>query len=174
MRYYMSNKFVLLLIFLITAVFISGCIDGNKTPVKATGQALIPTTGLPAGFTYMGTNDNAEPMDIGGKLFNFTEGVYRKSGDDIEIYIQVIGTENPGALLEQYKSDIKKKFGDKYNPFEDISLNGHTATKIADFTVDGQPKTVYSITWVTDKSMVIVGSSSNLQTVTDLATATGH
>ncbi|VVB91196.1 Uncharacterised protein [uncultured archaeon] len=167
----MSNKFVLLLIFLITAVFISGCIDGNKTPVNTTGQSLIPTTGLPAGFTYMGTHD--VEVEIGGKSVNATEGVYRKGEDDI--YIQVIGTENPGALLEQYKADFKKKFGDKYNPFEDISLNGHTATKVADFTVmKGQPVTVYSVTWTIEKSMVIVGSSSNLQEVKDLATATGH
>ena len=165
----MSNKFVLLLIFLITAVFISGCIDGTKPP-ETTGQALIPTTGLPAGFTYMGTHDVG--MDIGGISVNATEGVYRNGEDDL--YIQVIGTENPGALLEQYKSDFKKKFKDSYNPFEEISLNGHTATKIADFTVNGQPKTVYSITWVTGKSMVIVGSSSDLQAVTALATATGH
>lgn len=171
----MSNKFILLLISLIAAVFISGCIDVTKTPVQTAGQALIPTTGLPPGFTYMGTNNNADPMDIGGKLFNYTEGVYRKSGDDFEIYIQVIGTETPGALLEQYKSDIKKKLGDRYNPFEDISLNGHPATKIADFTVmNGQPKTVYRISWVTEKSMVIVGESSDFQEVKDLATATGH
>jgi hypothetical protein len=165
----MSNKFVLLLIFLITAVFISGCIDGNKT--KATELALIPTTGLPAGFTYMGTHDIG--VEIGGKPINATEGVYRKGEDDI--YIQVIGTENPGALLEQYKADFKKKFADKYNPFEDISLNGHPATKVADITItNGKPITVYSITWTTENSMVIVGSSSDLQTVTDLATATGH
>jgi hypothetical protein len=171
MRYYMSKKLVLLLIFLITAVFISGCIDGNKTPVKATGQALIPTTGLPANFTYMGTHN--VDVEIGGKPVNATEGVYRNGEDDI--YIQVIGTENPGALLEQYKADFKKKFGDKYNPFEEISLNGHAATKVADYTVmQGQPVTVYSVTWTAEKSMVIVGSSSNLQTVTDLATATGH
>lgn len=167
----MSNKFVLLLIFLVTAVFISGCIDGNNTPGKATGQALIPTTGLPANFTYMGTHN--VDVEIGGKSVNATEGVYRNGGDDL--YVQVIETENPGALLEQYKSDFKKKFGDKYNPFEEISINGHAATKVADFTVmQGQSVTVYSVTWTTDKFMVIVGSSSNLQAVKDLATATGH
>ncbi len=167
----MSNKFVLLLIFLITAVFISGCIDGTKPPVKTTGLSLIPTTGLPAGFTYMGTHDVG--VDIGGSSVNATEGVYRKGDDDI--YIQVIGTEKPSALLEQYKADFKKKFGDQYNPFEDISLNGHPATKVADLTImNGKPLTLYSVTWTIDKSMVIVGSSSDLQSVTDLATATGH
>ena len=167
----MSNKFVLLLIFLITAVFISGCIDGNNTQAKTTEQALIPTAGLPAGFTYMGTHNIG--MDIGGISVNATEGVYRNGEDDL--YIQVIGTENPGALFEQYKSDIKEKFKDRYDPFEEIPLNGHTATKVTDSTVmNGLSKTVYSITWATEKSIVIVGSSSNLQAVTALATATGH
>lgn len=168
----MSNKFVLLLIFLITAVFISGCIDGYKPPVlQPTGQALIPTTGLPAGFTYMGTHDAS--VDIGGRSVNVTEGVYRNGEDDI--YIQVIGNENPGALLGQYKSDFKNKFKSDYNPFEEISFNEHTATKTTDFiTMDGQQKTRYSIIWVTGKSMVIVGSSSDLQAVKDLANATGH
>ncbi len=167
----MSNKFVLLSIFLITAVFISGCIDGSKPPVKTTGQDFIPTADLPTGFTYMSTHD--VEVDIGDKSVNATEGVYRNGGDDI--YVQVIGTENPGALLEQYKSDIKKRFEDKYDPFEEISLNGHTATKVADSTVmNGLSKTIYSITWATEKSIVIVGSSSNLQAVKDLATATGH
>ncbi len=167
----MSNKFILLSIFLITAVFISGCIDDNKPPVYATEQALIPTTGLPPGFTYMGTHD--VDVEIGGKLVNATEGVYRNGEDDI--YIQVIENEKPDALMEQYKSDFKKQFKSDYNPFEEISFNGHTATKTTDFiTMNGGTKTRYSIIWVTGKSMVIVGSSSDFQAVKDLATATGH
>ncbi len=166
----MSNKFVLLLIFLITAVFISGCIDGNKPP-ETTGPTLIPTTGLPAGFTYMGTHD--VDIEIGGKSVNATEGVYRNGEDDI--YIQVIENEKPDALMEQYKSDFKKLFKSDYNPFEEISFNGHTATKTTDFiTMGGGQKTRYSIIWVTGKSMVIVGSSSDIKAVTALATATGH
>ncbi len=166
----MSNKLILLSVFLITAVFISGCIDGTKSP-ETTGQALIPTTGLPAGFTYMGTH--YADVEIGGKSVNATEGVYRIGEDDI--YIQVIENEKPDALMEQYKSDFKKQFKSEYNPFEEVSFNGHTATKTTDFiTMKGEQKTRYSIIWVTGKSMVIVGSSSDFQAVKDLATATGH
>jgi len=169
----MSNKFVLLSILLVTAVFISGCIfDKNKeTPVNKIGSDIIPAAGLPPGFTYMGTHD--AKLDIGGSSVNATEGVYRNGGDDM--YIQVIQNDKPETLLAQYKLQLKQQYKSDYNPFEDISFNGHNATKVTDYTtVKGEQKARYSVMWTNETFMILVGSSFDPQVVSALATATGH
>ncbi len=160
------NKFVLLLI--ITTVFISGCIfdkNNGSTPVK---QDIIPQTNLPVGFTYMGTHETS--VSIGGVSLVATEGVYRNAGEDV--YIQVVRNDRPEALITQYKKQYKDV---NYNPFEDISFNGHEATKVTDYTViDGKQSPRYTVVWAKEKNMIIVGSSGNPQTVIALATATGY
>ena len=165
----MFKKSVFLFVLLAAAVFVSGCTDGNtKQPLKSD---YIPQSSLPSGFTYMGTHDIQ--LDIGGLPINAVEGVYRNAGDDI--YIQVIENGKPGELLSSYKLQLKQEYKSDYNPFEEISFNGHTATKVTDYiTSGGQQEPRYSIIWATDKYMVIVGSSSEHQKVLSLATATGH
>lgn len=162
----MSNKFVLLIL-LVSAVFISGCVDkdnGTNPPVKS---ELIPTTNLPAGFIYMATHET--PVEIGGSSINATEGVYRNNGEDA--YIQVIENNNPEALITQYTAMYNNV---RYNPFQEISLNGHKATQVTDYsTVNGQQKPNYAVIWATEKAMIIVSSpTADAQTVIALATAT--
>lgn len=167
----MSNKFVSMLLLLAVAVFISGCVDkdnGTNPPVK---PELIPTTNLPDGFTYKGVHET--PVEIGGSSINATEGVYRNSGEDV--YIQVIKNDNPEALLALYKEQLKKEFKSSYDPFQEISLNGHKATQVTDYsTINGQQKQHYAVIWTTGKAMILVASpTADLQTVLALATATG-
>lgn len=164
----MSNKIVLMLILLVAGVFISGCTDkdnGTNPPVK---PELIPTTNLPDGFTYMGVHET--PVEIGGSSINATEGVYRNNGEDA--YIQVIENNNPVALITQYKAMYNNV---KYNPFQEISLNGHKATQVTDYsTINGQQKPNYAVIWATEKAMIMVSSpTADAQTVIALATATG-
>lgn len=163
----MSNKIVLMLILLVAGVFISGCADkdnGTNPPVK---PDLIPQTNLPDGFTYMGVHET--PVEIGGSSINATEGVYRNNGEDV--YIQVIKNDNPEALINQYKQEFKNV---RYNPFQEISLNGHKATQVTDYsTVNGQQKPNYAVIWATEKAMIIVSSpTADAQTVIALAAAT--
>ncbi len=163
----MSNKFVLLIL-LVSAVFISGCTDknnGTNPPVK---PDLIPTTNLPAGFTYMGVH--VTPVEIGGSSINATEGVYRNSGEDV--YIQVIKNDNPEALITQYKTMYNNV---RYNPFQEITLNGHKATQVTDYsTINGKQQPHYAVIWATEKAMILVSSpTADAQTVIALATATG-
>ncbi|KCZ71222.1 hypothetical protein ANME2D_03257 [Candidatus Methanoperedens nitroreducens] len=163
----MSKKIILLLALFLTAVFVSGCISGrDDNPTSASDY--IPQTDLPAGFTYMGTHETE--VDIGGSLMNATEGVYRYDSDDI--YIQVIEDDNPEALISKYKLRYKDA---NYDPFQEISFNGHRATQVTDYpTIGGSQKAHYTIIWSAKESMVIVGSSPNAQTVIALATATGY
>lgn len=163
---------VILLVLLITAVFISGCIfDGDNSEKKSAASELIPTTNLPEGFTYLGIHESS--VDIGGSGINSTEGIYKNSGDDI--YIQVVETDTPGELLARYKSQIKKQYKDEYNLFEEISINGHTATKATEVTtINGRPTPRYSIIWTSGSFMILVGSSSDPEAVMALAAATGH
>lgn len=168
----MSIKFVPLIILLATAVLISGCVF-NKNDQKQAGTEsdLIPKTNLPAGFTYLGVHEI--PFEIGSSSINATEGVYRYGDEDI--YIQVIKNDNPAALMAQYKSDIKKLFKADYNPFEEISLNGHKATQVTDFSIiDGKEKPRYGVMWANDNYLIVVGKSFNTSPVMTLATATGN
>ncbi len=167
----MLNKFILIFILLATAIFISGCIsdrDGGK--VNTSESAVIPKTNLPAGFTYMGIHEIT--LEIGGSSINATEGVYRYGKDDI--YIQVIKDDKPESLMSQYMSDLKEQYKSGFNPFMEISINGHNATQITDYsTIDGQQKPYYTAMWATDKYMILVGKSSDPKTAITLANATG-
>lgn len=168
----MPKKIVWIPLLLITAVIISGCIfnqgKGTNTTVSSD---LIPTTNLPQGFTYMGSHEI--PVDIGSSSINATEGVYRNNGDDF--YIQVIENDYPQALLTQYKLQKQKEFKSGFNPFQEISLNGHNATQITDFSViKQQQRQNYAVIWATGKAMILVSSpTADLQTVIALAKATG-
>lgn len=168
----MQKKFLLMPLLLITSLLISGCIfdkdNGTAPPVKSD---VIPTTNLPTGFTYMGTHET--PVNIGGSSINATEGVYRNNGEDV--YIQVIENGNPGALVAQYKQQVKKEYKGGYDPFREIYLNGHNATQVTDYTtINAQQKPNYAIIWATGKAMILVSSpTADIQTVLALASATG-
>ncbi len=168
----MSIKFVPLIILLATAVFISGCVF-NQDDQKQTGTEsnIIPKTNLPNGFTYLGVHDI--PFEMSDSSVNATEGVYRYGDEDI--YIQVIKNDNPAALMAQYKADIKKRFNPDYDPFKEITLNGHKATQVTDFSViNGKDTPRYGVFWANDNYLIVVGKSFNANTVATLATVMGN
>ena len=161
----MSNKFVLLLL-LFSTVFISGCIfDKEKATIKSD---FIPQTNLPSGYTYLGIHETS--INIGNYSFSAVEGVYRYKGNDL--YIQTIKNDTPDALITQYK--MQPKYINAKNPFEDVTVNGHTALRVTDYpTINGQQKPQYTVMWSTGKFLIIVGSSTDSYSVMALATATG-
>ncbi len=169
----MSKKYILLSILLIAPALLSGCIFGNDNNTNQTiAPDFIPKTNLPAGFTFMGIN-NVFKMNIANSTYEGVEGVYRNGGEDI--YIQTIKNDNPDVLLSKYKEDIRQKFPPDYIPFEEITINGHPATKFSDIrTVDGKQQIRYNIMWAKQDYMVQVGSFSDFGTVVSLATATGY
>lgn len=163
----MLNKFILIL--LTAAVLASGCIfDKDNGTTAPPVNSLIPQTNLPAGITFMGIHEIT--LDIGGTKINATEGVYRNKGEDV--YIQVIESGEPEALVSQYKLIYKNR---KYSPFEDVSFNGHKATKITDYTtINGKQQPNYAVIWAAEKAMILVASpTADVQTLIALATATG-
>lgn len=157
----MSNKIILLVVLLVTAVFISGCIYGN-------GDEPAPNNDLPDGFTYLGTHETY--VEIGDTNMAAVEDIYRnKIGEDI--YVQVIESDNPDGLITMFKSHYKDA---NYEPFKDIRFNGHIATQVKDYTViNGTQEPRYTIIWATENSLMIVGSSKNEKDVLDMAIATG-
>jgi hypothetical protein len=167
----MSKKLWISAVLIIT-VLISGCIFDKEKIDQNSTSGVIPQTGLPVGFTYMGTHET--PVDIGGNSINATEGVYRNNGDDF--YIQVFENDKPQALLAEYKLQIQNEFKSGYNPFTPISLNGHNATQVTDYTIiNGKNTPNYSIIWTTEKAMILVFSpTSDAKTLIALATATGY
>lgn len=168
----MSNKFIWIPVLLVTAILISGCIFKDNTTNPQVNSDIIPTTKLPVGFTYMGTHDTS--IDVNGSSIAAIEGVYRYYNEDV--YIQVTKNDNPAALLAQYEAQLKKQFKEGYDPFKEISLNGHPATQVTDYsTINGTERPVYSVIWSTEKAMILVTSpTTDVQTVITLATATGY
>ncbi len=147
---------------------ISGCIfDKEKVDTNST-SVVIPQTGLPVGFTYMGTHETSVP--IGGNSINATEGVYKYNNVD-DVYVDLIKNNNPQELINQYKLKYKDA---NYNPFKEVSFNGHSATQIKDYpTENAKQIAIYTIMWSNGSSLIIVGSSPDADAVLSLATATG-
>jgi hypothetical protein len=168
----MSNKYILLSILLISSVFISGCVFENNNKLNQTiGPDFIPRTNLPAGFTYMGIHETT--INIANSTVSGFEGVYRYGGDDI--YIAAIKHDDPEALLTQYKADLRTHFNKDYNPFEEIPINGHVATKLTDIIIiNGKSVPRYSIIWANRGYMIQVGSFADVNPVVVLASATGY
>lgn len=166
----MSYKFILMLLLLIATVFIAGCIDKDKDANPPVKYELIPTTGLPDGFTYMGIHETS--LEIGSSSINATESVYRNNGEDF--YIQVIKNDDPEALLAQYKLQKQKEFKSGNNPFQEISLNGHKATQVTDYTtINGKQTQNFAVIWATEKTTIIVSSpTADIQKVIALASVT--
>lgn len=168
----MSKKIILLTILIVASLFISGCVfeDTSKTN-KTIAPDFIPKTNLPTGFTFMAIHNTT--MVIDNSTETGVEGIYRYGGKDI--YIIAIKSDNPETLLSKYKADIRLRLGPKYNPFEEISINGHAATKLIDKTiVNGKEEQRYSIIWTRGGYMIQVGSSSDPLIPVSLASATGY
>lgn len=168
----MSKKFILLTILIIASVFLSGCVFEQTSKANETiGPDFIPRTNLPTGYSFMGIHETT--IDIANTTVSMFEGVYRYGGDDI--YIQAFKHDNPETLLSQFKADQRKKFREDYDPFEDISINGHAATKFADVGIlKGKEQKKYSIIWAKGDYMVMVGSSFDPMISAVLASATGY
>ena len=168
----MSKKYILLSILLISSVFFSGCVFENKNkPNQTIGPDFIPRTNLPAGFTFMGIHETT--INIANSTVSGFEGVYRYGGEDI--YIVAIKHNAPVDLLAQYKKDLRKDFKADYDPFEEISINGHSATKFTDIIIlDGKNVPRYSIIWANKGYMIQVGSFADVNPVIALASATGY
>jgi hypothetical protein len=166
----MSKKIILLTLFLTTTVFISGCIidkENNANKTETVKSDIIPTVNLPSGFTFMAIHETDEK--IGNTSIEAIEGIYRTDTDKDEIYIQVFNTEMPDTLFGEYKSQPEYK-DVNYNPFTEITINGHKATQVTYYNWENTPK--YNIIWTTKNSMIKVGPSFDLQKAISLATAT--
>ncbi|MCE8423138.1 MAG: hypothetical protein J5U19_03050 [Candidatus Methanoperedens sp.] len=163
----MSKK-IILLIFVISVLFISGCVDKNTGLPQTADSELIPQINLPEGFSYIGLHETS--VDISGSSEKALEGSYRYNGDDI--YVQTIRSNDTASLIQKYK-DIYKDAN--YNPFEEVSFNGHKATQIKFYVTDyrgQQPR--YTLIWAAKEHMIIVGSLSDNKTVMTLAIATRY
>jgi len=159
----MSNKILVMVVLLVTAVFMSGCIsDNGDEPVS------IPDSNLPDGFTYMGTHE--ANVEVGDTSMAATEDVYRNNNGE-DIYVQTIKSDKPGGLVTRFKSKYKDA---NYEPFKEIRFNGHVATQVTDYvTFNGRQEPRYVIIWATETSLMIVGSSKDENDVLNMAIATG-
>ncbi len=169
----MSKRIIILSVFIAASILISGCIfdknngtKGNET--KTINSDIIPTINLPSGFTFLAVHESE--VGIGNSSRKAIEGIYRSNTDEDEIYIDVVNTETPEALIDEYKSQYKDA---NYEPFTEISINGHKATQVKYYiTRNGAQIPKYNLIWATKNSMIKVGGSVDAQKVIALATAT--
>lgn len=165
----MSKKLVMTAILIITAAFISGCVFEKEDPEEGNVPDFFPTDNLPSGFVYMGTHDTN--ISINGTIMKGEEGIY-KYNDEEDIYIQVIENKEPANLIQEFKQRFRNA---NYDPFKEISFNGHKATQVKEYFMDnGRQVSAYSIVWATEEKMIIIGSSGQSQAVMNMAIRTGH
>jgi hypothetical protein len=168
----MTKKIIILSIFIVVSILISGCISekNNGTKVNETKTIdldLIPTINLPSGFTYMAIHET--DIEVANYSKKATEGVYKTEQGE-NIYVQVFKTEKPEELFDEFKAQYKDA---NYDPFTEISFNGHKATMVTYYFIsNGQQVPKYYVIWAINNSMIKVGSSTDDKKVIDLATAT--
>lgn len=172
----MSKKIILLTItiFLVVAVFISGCVtnkdkanNGNNSEVVK--SEIIPTTNLPSGFVFLSAHTTY--VDIGNSSKKAEEGIY-KTDQNEDVYIQVFENASPEELLNEYKSQYENL---SYEPFADVTFNGHNATEVTFYsTSNGKSIAKYNIIWTNKNAMIKVGPSVDIQKVRNLAAATNN
>lgn len=175
----MMKKLVMLSVFVAFIVLFSGCIDDKGTdPANKTQNTTsnadnlqyenIPRTNLPSGITFLDVHESE--VEIGNITKEAIEGIYRTDSDEDEVYIQIINNETPPTLIDEFKSYYKEA---NYDPFTEISINGHKATQVKYYVVkNGKQVPKYTIIWATNNSMIKVGGSTDTKTVIDLASAT--
>ncbi|MEA1985341.1 MAG: hypothetical protein U9N13_06780 [Euryarchaeota archaeon] len=182
----MRNKLTILLaIFVITMVAVSGCTDkdatGGEETVELTVIDMVTLKEIPAGFEFLGARDilvsdvQAEYANVSG-VVGAADGIYRNGDDKVEIHIVAIECADADAaeeLVVQYKSSFTPLArGDR---FVEQSFNGHFATRILDYTtVDSEQVERYSYVW-SNNSIVfdVSGGTSDATLTRSFAEATG-
>lgn len=159
----MNPKTAMFLLMISLLILAPGCLNDReventnttKPPISvATMDDLIPTDNLPIGITYIASHPITE---LG---VNATEGVYKNS-EGIDFYVRVIKTESNKAaeeLIKEYKAQYKNY---PYDPFEEVTLNNHTATQVRDKPLqDGTRVSTYTYIW--NKENYVFITTSNL------------
>jgi len=182
----MRNKITILLtIFVITMVAVSGCTNKDTTgveeAVELTVTDMVTLDEIPAGFEFLGAREisvddvQAEYANISG-VVGAADGIYRNGDDNVEIHVKAIECADADAaeeLVVQYKSSFKPLArGDRLveEPF-----NGHFVTRILEYTIiDNEQVERYSYVW-SNNSIVfdVSGGTSDAILTRSFAEATG-
>lgn len=142
--------------------------SSDTAPLKATD--FIPTTNLPPGFSYLATHETSFDFGLGAS-YDGTEGVYR-NGVGEDVYVQVMPSDNPGVILDEYKALY---IDASYDPFAERAVNGHAALQVLRYPViNGMQRESYSLWWTNGPFLVTVGATHDPASVFALAVATSH
>ena len=183
----MNKKIILIFSLTVLAIVMSGCVDPNDTPEATTGNEvltaanLIVVQNIPAGFEYLGAPPTSvddikhDYVDVAG-IVDAAEGTYQNT-DSVEVHITVVELEDSDAaenFVIQYKSGFMPlRNGDR---FTYPSFNGHTVTRIVDYsTMGGEQVARYAYLWSNGNFVFIVnGNTEDFTQTRALAEATGQ
>ena len=183
----MNKKIMLIFSLTVLAIVMSGCIGSTDAPEVTTGNEvltaadLIVVQNIPSGFEYLGAPPRSvddikhDYVDVTG-IVDAAEGIYQDA-DSVELHITVVELEDSDAaenFIIQYKSGFTPLArGDR---FTYPSFNGHTATRIMDYsTVGGEQVARYAYLWSNGNFVFIVnGNTEDFTQTRALAEATGQ
>ena len=183
----MNKKIMIISIFAVLMIAMSGCINNDDTPINVPGEVepsvanLILLKEVPTGFEYLGamptTIDTIKRKyaDIAG-IVDVAEGIY-KDNDGIDVYIIAIECEDEASaddFVYQYKDSFPEL--PSGTRFAEESFNGHFATRIKDYTTfNGDQVERYTYVWNNGKFVFIVeGNTENYSSTRMIAEATGQ
>ncbi len=193
----MKKNIALISIFAVLMIAFSGCVGNNNSTANSTGSDNPKTSSisgqniseiskiknLPAGFEYVGSpslsvddiKTTYNVSNVSG-ILGGSEGLY-KGSNNTDFVVDVIKLENKEAasnFISAYKSSFTPL--NNVSRFAEESINGHSVTRITDFTFEAE-KTVprYHYIWNNDNYVLVVsGSTSDMSLVRKLAEATGY
>lgn len=187
-----NSGLILISIFVLFAVSVSGCMDTENSSSPDNGQTdgmpsnisqmiQIAEGDIPSGFTYIGS-PSAEVGDIKNDYANVTgitdaaESIYRNS-DGTEVHITAVEFDDISSaetFIEEYKAGFKPlKNGSR---FLDKSFNNHTATQVTKYVTEGGGQVPrYTYIWNNENIVFMVRDNTDDYTVTrQFAEATGY
>jgi hypothetical protein len=193
----MKKNIALISVFAVLMIAFSGCVSNNTPAANGTGSdnpKAIAISGqnvseiskiknLPAGFEYVGNpslsvdeiKTTYKASNVSG-ILGVSEGLY-KGSNNTDFVVDVIQLENKEAannFISAYKSSFTPL--NNVSRFAEESFNGHSVTRITDFTFEAE-KTVprYIYIWNNENYVLAVsGSTSDMSLVRQLAEATGY
>ncbi|MBN1134929.1 MAG: hypothetical protein JXA38_08530 [Methanosarcinaceae archaeon] len=182
----MNKRIMLTLIFAVLMIAISGCFEGDDTPVtvpeyvEPSVENLILLKDIPLGFEYLGaiptTIDDIKDKyaDVAG-IVDVAEGIYMYS-DGTNVYMIAVECEDEASadnFVYQYKQSFPQLRSE--TRFVEESFNGHFATRIKNYTTFNGDVERYTYVWNSGKFVFIVeGNTDDYSLTRMIAEATGQ
>lgn len=194
----MKKIYLLSLLILISAVFLSGCLagetnltspdditnpsDSNQTPLPAFNADLTLVDPVPPSLSFLSTasvRSHGQHIGVTDAIFGY-QGIYTHEKEKTPIFLTYynVGIANTTKTAVSYIQMMKDSHIEQYGANSNITtiqINGHDAVLFKAETDDAPQYGRYMLAWtIGDDMFVTVTGTADSAVLIELATATGY